>query len=114
MNYELAYKEELFFILSADMERDEAVKTVELVASNFKKCYSSQKTSPKIGEAPTYKLTYMKCHERGWDMWWVSSLEKYENGEWKEFMRTTKNHTNLLNIANRLIKEGNVVLGVNI
>ena len=57
---ELAYKEELFFSLSASLTREEAVAETERIANNFKKIYS-----PKIGACPKGK--------------WVAVEMKWEN-----------------------------------
>ena len=80
----LAHKEELFFILSATMGKEEALKETERIANNFSPKPSTLK--PIIG-SDTYKYYIQKYIENGWNSYWESRIFKYVNGKWETFMR---------------------------
>jgi len=88
---ELAYKEDLFFILSASMEKEEAEKETERIANNFKKAYSPKPSSlqPIVGK-DTYRYFYDELvEESGWygSIYYMHRIDKYEEGKWKTFMK---------------------------
>ena len=75
----LAHKEELFFILSATMEKEEA----ERIASNFS---PKKPTLNPIKGSDTYKYYIQKYIENGRNSYWESRIFKYVNGKWEIFM----------------------------
>lgn len=113
---ELAYKEDLFFILSASMEREEAEKETERITNNFKKVYSPKPSNlqPIIGN-DTYRFKRDVCVEQGWDMWWESYVDKYVNGKWERFMKfkggsTGEDVSKCIELVKRLQLGGNSVI----
>lgn len=113
---ELAYKEELFFILSSTMDKEEALMETERIASNFKKIYHSKPNGlePIIGK-DTYRFKRDVCVEQGWDIWWESYIDKYINGKWERFMKfkggtTGGDVTKCIELVNRLKLGGNTII----
>lgn len=104
---ELAIKEDLFFALGYEDEK-QGFAAVEKIATNFKKVYTTTK-QPKIGEAPLYRFR-TRFRESRWEMWRESVIEKQENGKWVVFMEYIDNHQECINLCNRLVSEGNIVL----
>lgn len=84
---ELAYKEELFFILSVTMDKEESEKETERIANNFKSVYSPKpsKLEPIIGNK-TYRY-YIDDYSGHWMAEFESRVDVYENGQWKKFMK---------------------------
>lgn len=113
---ELAYKEDLFLILSMNMEVEEALKETERISNNFKKAYSPKQShlQPIVGN-DTYRFKRGVLVEKGWDMWWESYVDKYVNGEWKRFMKFKGEHSQedvnkCMELVNRLKLGGNTVI----
>lgn len=80
----LAYKEELFFILSATMDKQEAEKETERIANNF---LPKPSTLKPIKGSDTYKYYIQKYIENGWNSYHESRIFKYVDGKWETFMR---------------------------
>ena len=113
---ELAYKEDLFFTLSATMDKDTAIKETEKISSNFKKLYSPKPShlQPIVG-SDTYRFKTDVCIEKGWDIWWESYIDKYVNGKWERFMKFKGDTTGIdgircIELVNRLKIGGNTVI----
>jgi len=88
---ELAYKEDLFMILSMNMEVEDALRETERISNNFKKIYSPKPShlQPIVGN-DTYRYY---CNElmnsMSFNSYWESRVDKYINGKWEIFMRFT-------------------------
>lgn len=113
---ELAYKEDLFFILSTSISKEDAEKETERITNNFKKIYSPKPSylQPIIGN-DTYRFKRGICVEQGWDMWWESYIDKYLNGKWERFMEfkgdaTCLDEKRCIDLINRLKLGGNTVI----
>jgi len=113
---ELAYKEDLFMILSINMSKEEALKETERIADNFKKIYSPKPShlQPIIG-TDTYRFEIDICVEQGWDIWWESRVDKYVNGKWERFVKfkggtTGDDKRKCIELVNRLKLGGNTVI----
>lgn len=113
---ELAYKENLFLILSMNMEVDEALKETERIANNFKKIYSPKPShlQPIIGN-DVYRFKRAVVVEKGWDIWWESYVDKYINNKWERFLTFKGDTTGLdekkcTELVNRLKLGGNTVI----
>lgn len=111
MNFELAYKEDLFFILSANMEKEEALKETERISSNFKSIYSPPKSKliPIQGKE-TYRYFIRNHREQGWDMWYESRIDKYVNGKWETFMKYIDDFGKCEELVERLRLGGNTMI----
>lgn len=87
---ELAYKEDLFFILSASMDKEDAEKETERIANNFKKVYASKPSNLQpINGNDTYRYFYDELvEESGWygTIYYLHRVDKLVNGKWKTFM----------------------------
>lgn len=112
---ELAYKEELFFIFSAQMDKDEAIKETDRITNNFKTIYvpKSNGLKPIIGK-DTYRYYLSKHRKSGWDTWYESKIEKYVKGRWKNYMFTTDviGGINLGKLVKRLELGGNTIIEI--
>ena len=108
---ELAYKEELFFMLSVNMEREEAEKEVERIVNNFKNIFSPkpQKLHPIVGNK-MYRYFLDGWVEKGWDMWSESRVDVYEDGNWITFMKFINETRKCKELINRLKLGGNTVI----
>lgn len=108
---ELAYKEELFFILSVNMEREEAEKETERIANNFKNIYSPKqpKLQPIVGNK-MYRYFLDEWVEKGWDMWSESRVDVYEDGKWVTFMKFIDETKKCKELVSRLELGGNTVI----
>lgn len=111
MSLELAYKEDLFFALSAGMEKEQAQKETERIAENFKKCYAPEKPKiePIVGnDTYRYFIDHLPNH---FCAEFESRVDKYVDGKWKVFMKFGSWDSNKCKkLVNRLKAGGNTVI----
>lgn len=104
----LVYKEDLFFILSATMGREEAERETERIANNFS---PKSNTLKPIKGSDTYKYYIQKYIENGWNSYYESRIYKYVNGKWETFMRwDSSGFIDAKNVVTRLELGGNTVI----
>lgn len=109
---EKAYKEDLFMILSMNMEVEEALKETDRIANNFKNIYSPKPTNLQpINGNGTYRY-FLNELGSGWSAEFTSRVDKYVDGKWEVFMKFVGAHEayKCRELVNRLQLGGNTII----